>query len=61
MKKYRMKETYYYINQDYQGFSEFLKTLLEVDLEIDEFEKMSESEKVEFRRNFKLNKILNEK
>jgi hypothetical protein len=45
--------------KDYQGFSNFLKTLLDIDLSIDEFEKMSEGDKIEYRRNFKIEKLLN--
>lgn len=46
---------------NYKDFSEFLKSLLSVDLTTEEFEKMSESDKIEFRRNFKLNQLLDEK
>lgn len=49
----------YKSKKDYQGFSNFLKTLLDVQLSIDEFEKMSDGDKIEYRRNFKIEKILN--
>lgn len=46
-----------YEKEKLKEFSNFLKNLLEVDLTFDEFEKMSEREKIEYRRNFKIDQI----
>lgn len=43
--------------KDFKEFADFLKTLLKVDLTIDQFKEMSEGEKIDFRRNFKIDQI----
>jgi len=51
----------YYKNEkkepNYRDFSKFLASLYPIDLTIEQFEKMTEGEKIEFRRNFKLNQL----
>jgi hypothetical protein len=55
---YNIYKSYQKMDKPYREFSEFLKTLLDVDLTIDQFNKMSESEKIEFKRNFKIDQII---